>query len=180
MSYDHFEHCHRFAVWASARAAQRGFTSVENLRDALESTDIRACLLEPGFIDTNEYAFEILHRKWCNEIVKFLLDKNITNATFGRAAKLVAIYLKSMVVIGAHSQSPLATFAHPPIDRLLLQNLALAKDSNHKSLWKKTAWTKLDEKGYYNLLATLRTVLLESDPWWMIEKYWTVTNDSNN
>jgi hypothetical protein len=179
MSYDYFEHCHRFAVWASARAAQRGFTSVDNLRDALESTNIRACLLEPDFFDTNKYAFDVLHRQWCNTIVKFLLNKGIANATFGRAAKLVAIYLKSMVVVGAHSQTPLAAVAHPPIDRLLLQKLASAKISDHKSLWTKTSWTKLDEKGYYELLTTLRTVLHESEPWWMLEQYWTVTNDSN-
>jgi hypothetical protein len=37
-----FEHRHRFAVWAAARAAQRGFVTVEKLRDALEATDIVA------------------------------------------------------------------------------------------------------------------------------------------
>jgi hypothetical protein len=40
--YDVFEHRHRFAVWAAARAAQRGFVTVEKLRDALEATDIVA------------------------------------------------------------------------------------------------------------------------------------------
>jgi hypothetical protein len=29
-------HRHNFAVWAAARAAQRGFTTVENLKAALE------------------------------------------------------------------------------------------------------------------------------------------------
>ena len=44
MSYDLSEHRHRFAIWAAARASQRGFTTVENLRNALESTDIQDVL----------------------------------------------------------------------------------------------------------------------------------------
>jgi len=42
MPYDLAEHRHRFAVWAAARAAQRGFTTVKNLRAALQAADIRA------------------------------------------------------------------------------------------------------------------------------------------
>lgn len=33
--YSHFMQKHNFAVWASASAAQRGFTDVANLRDAI-------------------------------------------------------------------------------------------------------------------------------------------------
>ena len=179
MPYDHFEHRHRFAVWAGARAAQRAFTSVENLRDALESTDVRAYLSDPTSIDTDAQSFEAHHRKWCNAIVGFLSNRGIANATFGRAAKLIAVYLKAMVVVGAESQSSLAAVAHPPIDRVLLQNLASSPDFRplHKSAWRSTAWTKLNESTYYELLATLRTVVPEPEPWWKLEQYWAVTNE---
>jgi hypothetical protein len=41
MSYDLTEHRRRFAAWAAARGAQRGFTTVDSLRDALENCGIR-------------------------------------------------------------------------------------------------------------------------------------------
>jgi hypothetical protein len=179
MSYDHFEHRHRFAAWAGARAAQRAFTSVGNLRDALESTDIRAFLCDPLSLDVDAQSFDAHHRKWCNAIMIFLTNRGIAGATYGRAAKLIAIYLKAMVVIGADSQSKLAAIVHPPIDRVLLQNLAAAGQFNSalRTNWRKTAWTGLSESAYYELLATLRTVIHAPQPWWGLEQFWTVTND---
>ncbi|MEQ1774292.1 MAG: hypothetical protein ABL891_10970 [Burkholderiales bacterium] len=179
VSYDHFEHRHRFSVWAAARAAQRAFTSIDNLRDALQSTNIRAFLSDPESYDIAPQSFEAHHRKWCHAITAFLSNRDIANATFGRAAKLIAVYLKAMVVVGAESQSSLAAVIHPPIDRILLQNLALSPDfsSAYKSMWRSAAWTKLNESAYYELLATLRTVVPETDPWWKLEQYWTVTNE---
>ncbi len=174
MPYDHFEHRHRFAVWAAARATQRAFTSVENLRDALKSTHLPAFLRSPASLDTDAESFDTHHQEWCNAIVSFLSGRQIKGATFGRAAKLVAVYLKAMVVIGAHSQSRLATVAHPPIDRVLLQSLASSPDlkNPHKSEWRTTAWTKLDEQGYYKLISELRSVVPEPQPWWKLEQYW--------
>lgn len=178
MPYDHFEHCHRFAVWASARATQRGFTTTENLRDALESTCIRKFLAESKSTETDAKTFNSHHRKWCNAIVKFLSNKKIKNVTYGRAAKLVAVYLKAMVIIGARSKSRLAAVAHPPIDSLLLRKLADSfENSPHKTTWRATAWTKLDEKAYYELLATLRSVVPAPEPWWKIEKYWPMIRE---
>jgi hypothetical protein len=177
--YNHFEHRHRFAVWAGARAAQRGLTTVEHLRAALESTDIKAFVEESSAIEIGAQAFEILHRKWCNAIMSSLESGGITNATFGRAAKLVAVYLKAMIVVGTNAQSSLAAIVHPPIDRNLLQNLASSPDikSPHSAMWRSIAWTKLDETAYYELLVTLRTAVPVPEPWWKLEQYWTVTNE---
>ena len=178
MSYDLFEHRHRFAVWAGARAAQRGFATVENLRDALEATNIRQFVADSSSLDIGAAAFEVQHRIWCHSIVDYLSEKGVANATFGRAAKLVAVYLKSMIVVGPHAGSALAKIVHPPIDRILLQNLGMSSEiqSDHKKAWLATSWTMLDEPGYYSLLSQLRTVLGGSDPWWAIERHWTVTN----
>ncbi|MEY4730369.1 MAG: hypothetical protein RL020_1527 [Pseudomonadota bacterium] len=179
MPYDHFEHRHRFAVWAGARAAQRGFTTVKNLRDALEATSIRKYLAQSESVEIDAKTFEDHHRKWCNEIVEFLLRRGLNGVTFGRAAKLVAVYLKAMVVVGEEARKSLAGVAHPPIDKLLLQNLASSHNfsSDYKSLWRSTAWTNLNEDDYYKLLATLRTVIPVTEPWWKLEQYWTVTNN---
>ncbi len=179
MVYSYFEHRHRFAVWAGARATQRAFTSVKNLRDALEQTNVRNFLEVPDSFNVNADQFESKHREWCNSIVDFLSERGVKNATYGRAAKLIAIYLKSMVVLTEHSASNLATVTHPPIDRILLQNLAASQEikSQYKASWRIATWTTLNECDYYELIAELRSVLPAPEPWWKLERYWTVTNE---
>ena len=79
---------------------------------------------------------------------------------------------------GASSES-LGCGIHPPIDRILLQNLASSSafSSPYKVQWRSVAWTSLDEGAYYSLIAQLRTVLPVATPWWKIEQFWTVTSD---
>lgn len=177
--YGLLEHRHRFAVWAAARAAQRAFTSVVNLREALESTEIQTFLEQPESLQTSQESYERNHRNWCNQIVEFLENRSIANVTFGRAAKLVAVYVKTMIVISSHAHTNLATNAHPPIDSVLLKNLAGPEgvQSPHNRYWRTIAWTKLDEESYYQLIVQLRAVLPPDEPFWMLENYWNVTND---
>ncbi len=178
--YTWFEHRHRFAVWAAARAAQRGFTSVDVLREALESTSVQSVLERRDSLNTDSATFESWHRDWCRGICRYIAERGIDGATYGRAAKLVAIYLKTMVVIGPDHDSALAGVIHPPIDRLLLQNLAAAPgvDRRLRAKWRTVSWTALDERGYHELLTELRTVLTPDEPWWMLERFWTVSGRS--
>jgi hypothetical protein len=147
MPYDITEHRHRFAVWAAARAAQRGFTTVRNLRDALQTTDIQKILAAPSTFDISAAQFDELHRRWCSAICSNLIERQNLKATYGRAAKLIAIYLKTIVVMGNESDSSLGRHMHPPIDRVLLQGLAASGriTSPHKAAWRSISWTQLDE-----------------------------------
>jgi hypothetical protein len=101
----------------------------------------------------------------------------VGEGTFGRAAKLVAVYLKATVVVGGDPETSLARVAHPPIDRILLQNLARAEelDSPHQRAWARTNWTQLSEDAYYELIVQLRACLKAGEPLWHLERYWTVT-----
>lgn len=179
MPYDLFTHRHNFAVWAAARAAQRGFTNVQNLKEALEASGVQRFLPDPAFTDVNCTRFDELHRSWCTAIVNCLNARNIPNVTFGRAAKLIAIYLKAMVITGGSAYSTLGRCIHPPIDRRLLQ--ALASDSRHdkqeRDGWRQTNWTQINENEYYELIKTLRATLSPEIPFWMLEEYWTVVDD---
>ncbi len=179
MPYDLFEHRHRFSLWAAARATQRGFTSVENLRDALENSGIPNFLRNPDATTTDEAAFERHHKIWCRSIVDFLRNRNIAKVTYGRAAKLVAVYLKSMVIIGPYAETLLASLAHLPVDRILLQNLSRSPEihSQYKRTWQTINWTELDEQSYYDLIAQLRNYLRGDEPFWGLERFWTVIND---
>lgn len=178
--YSHFTHKHRFAVWASARAAQRGFTTVANLRDALEQSGVVEFLGKPAALGTSQRTFDALHARWCRRIVRYLRRKEVQGVTFGRAAKLIAVYLKTMVVVGADHESSLARVAHPPIDRLLLRNLARAKAIKcpHKRGWSELNWTELTEAKYKRLIGQLRSCLQADEPMWHLEKYWVVTNEA--
>lgn len=178
MSYDLFEHRHRFAVWAAARASQRGFASVEMLRDALEGSDIVRFVRRPESLNVNAKAFEAHHRRWCTAIIERLDGQGIANVSYGRVAKLIAVYLKTMVVVGPHATSSLASVAYPPVDRILLHHLASSDlDSPHKSKWRVTTWTTLDDARYYALMSELRGALTKDEPFWKLERYWTVTDD---
>ena len=179
MPYDLFEHRHRFSAWAAARATQRSFTTVENLRDALQNCGIVDFLRNPDAENTDEVTFQNQHKIWCRSIVDFLNDRGIDKVTYGRAAKLVGVYLKSMVIIGTDANSSLAAVAHPPIDRILLKNISRTQEiqSSHQVRWRSINWTELTEESYYDLISQLRDCLVAGDPFWKLEKFWTITND---
>ena len=174
MSYDLAEHRHRFAVWAAARASQRGFTTVKNLRNAVQATDIREVLSAPQTAQVSAAQFDALHRAWCSSICSSLRRRRIAGVTYGRAAKLVAVYLKATVIMGEGCNSSLGRNLHPPIDRILLQGLASSGriTSPHKAAWRSINWTQLNESAYYELIDQLRGAIPCDAPFWTIEEYW--------
>jgi hypothetical protein len=112
--------------------------------------------------------------------MSWLIKAGIKNVTFGRAAKLIGIYLKGMVVLGSGYGSSLSRVAHPPIDSILLSKLARSPEvvSAHKAGWARVRWTQLDEGAYYRLIGQLRAALSPDAPFWILEQYWTVTDES--
>lgn len=171
--YTIHEHRHRFAAWAAARAAQRQFTTVARLRSALDATNIRATLAAPETHETSPTEIDALHRSWCEAICKSLSQASVMDVTYGRAAKLVAVYLKTLVLMGEGCETALGRCLHPPIDRILLKALAASPTvvSPHKRAWRKTNWTQLDEAGYYRLVDQLRAVLPPDAPFWRLEEF---------
>lgn len=177
MNYDIFRHRHNFSVWAAARATQRGFTTVDKLRDALQNSGLVEFVRDNASFEIDAATFATRHAEWCNKIIEILKVSGVANVTFGRAAKLVAVYIKSMVVVGPHAQTSLARVAHPPIDWILLRNLSrlekLPRDA--KRVFRTTNWTDLDRDGYYALIRLIQDSMPGLDPFWRLEEYWTVT-----
>ena len=106
--YTLFRHRHNFAVWAAARASQRAFTTVKNLREALEGCGVVQALKEPSRWPSSAADFDALHRIWCRSICQHLCGIRVQNVTYGRAAKLVAVYLKAMIVAGGYDDTHLS------------------------------------------------------------------------
>ena len=176
MAYTEFKHKHNFSVWAGARAAQRGFTNVELLRDALDQCGVTDFSENLNLIN-NVDDFNIKHKEWCESICDYLNEKGVQKVTYGRAAKLIAVYLKSIIVL-PNIHTPQASFIHPPIDRILLQNLSKhsAVTQENKKLLKNTNWTELDETNYLKVLQVICNII-GTEPNWKIEEFWTITND---
>jgi hypothetical protein len=151
------EHKHIYAVWTAARAVQRSFTGATRVKidKAINDSGLR----EPW----PEVPYDDLHRRWARSIMQSL------NCSYGRAAKIIAVYLKTTVVM---AEGQMAEVVHPPIDGQLL--LALSRDTQYakkdRPHWRTLAWTKLDETGYWSLIESLRRNGLEIN--WRLERYW--------
>lgn len=144
------------------------------LSKALSECGVKKFLkAEEQHATVTEESFRKLHVMWCKSAEKIVADQNV-GIDYGRIAKLIAIYIKSMIVNGPGHESALADVAHPPIDSYLLKELAKrtdVKDAAKKKLWRNVTWTTLKDFEYYALIDTLK-VLNDAKPFWMLEKYW--------
>jgi hypothetical protein len=177
MTYTHFQHRHNFAVWCAARAVQRGFAKSLVLKDALEKSGVVEFLRDNHETVISQREFDEHHDKWCASILATWERKHVEGASYGRAAKLLAVYLKSMIVVQVNASS-LSDVAHPPIDRIILQNISKDKGIHHpnKGQWKGINWTQLDKPGYKKLVHDFRQVF-SGRPFWAIEEYWAIPDD---
>ena len=169
MAYTFEKHLHNYACWTAARAVQRNFATTDKIIKAIESSDL--IRVEELKIETaTEY--DRFHKVCCNQIIDFFKNQLDISASYGRAAKIVAIYLKTAVVIRYSGEGKLASITHPPIDRILLTNL----HNNHPELGvDKINWTKLDEQSYFDLISKIRILPLKN--FWELEEYWDVSNE---
>lgn len=171
------DHRHRYAAWCAARAAGRGLPGGTNaaFRAALEASELPALLR--GSVEQWPWSaalFDRAHQRWCGAAVGSLHAQGATAATFGRAAKLVAIYIKTLVVCGGHEGTRLARVAHPPIDRVLLQALSRQQrfPDGERAMWRSTVWTTMGVDAYDEVILSLRSVGLDADGFWRAERWW--------
>jgi hypothetical protein len=118
--------------------------------------------------------FDEQHKIWCREICAFLMKNDVCDITYGRAAKLINVYLKAMLVI-PNPESEVSYIIHPPIDEKLLKNTAkdksLVMPTESKRKLRNCAWTKIDENEYFEIITILRNTI-KNKPFWFIEKNW--------
>lgn len=174
VAYDIAEHVHRYSTWTAARAVSRNFTNTARVRSAIEASDLPETVAgDPSKWPSTSVEADIAQRRWAGQVLTALLDAGISTATFGRASKIVAIYLKTVVIMRM-PEHPFAKVAHPPIDAILLA--AIARDvripGGLRSLCRATRWTQLDEASYCRLVAGFRDVGLDQPAFWSIERYW--------
>jgi len=175
LEYGIEKHAHIFAVWAASRAA-----SVKQCRFKVQ--DGRGILEECGFkpeFSTPEYlpkATEIdsQHRLWRDQACCFAKGLGKDNFTHGIAAKLINVYLKSRFVCGGYHDDDRVKALHPPIDRLLLEELGRQKIWRHGIELKdarKKGWSNMTSSDYEGLITLIRDNMPDK-PLWMIEENW--------
>jgi hypothetical protein len=171
------EHQHRFSIWAAARSIQRGLANVRigTIDAALMACGVGEIADTEAKWPTTEALFDRAHRKWCRAIMRNLQSAGVGDMSYGRAAKLTAVYLKCRIVVGGHHEHSFANVIHPPIDRILLQALSKrvrAKDPAFGTFLRTVTWTSLAEANYWDLIARLRSAGLDKPAFWCIERFW--------
>ncbi len=169
MKYNFSQHLHNYSVWTAARASQRGWKNAKTplIKRAIDNSDL---IIFHTLKEINSpEKFDIFHRDTAYKIITSLSNSGI-EASYGRAAKIISIYLKTSIIISESGVGMFSKIIHPPIDDILLKNLNKA----NKTLGLKgIKWTKLSEKEYFEVIKKLRTLVFES--FWELEKYWTLT-----
>ncbi|WP_100644035.1 hypothetical protein [Alteromonas facilis] len=136
----------------------------------------------------NSFILEMLDESRVNEVItRFNLESkkslDCRNFTYGIAAKMLNVYLK-VFFLGELGAKKFADFIHPPIDRLLLEQLRkIDKEHfsfkkhdfpNHKLNSGVPAWTQLDNKQYSLIIQKIKQYLANQsvEGMWQIEFAW--------
>jgi hypothetical protein len=91
------------------------------------------------------------------------------------AAKLINCYLKVRFVCAEHNNDNRVGSLHPPIDAVLLKELARIDFCGRAKEWRKfkrAGWSKFDSSTYEDLINLIRRSLPRGTPLWQIEKHW--------
>lgn len=176
--YDIHQHKHSYAIWTAFRAWSRKLKGGDlaltqrliefaGLRDVQGPEDISP--------DVDAWLLEKMRL-----IVDYANQSQIQGINYGRAQKLVNIYLKTKLVCGGHEAHPKVSQLHPPLDRELFEGLrrvfrkqktsdaAVAFAAAQKAC---SAWTKFELQDY---LAHIKAIkfFMAGQPLWMIEEHW--------
>jgi hypothetical protein len=168
-------HQHRLAAWAAARAASASPVcrfSVENSVSILDAAGFDAGFSAPEMLPEPDCC-DRTHREWRKAVIAAAAKQDLL-FTHGIAAKLINVYLKVRFVCGGHHKHARVKCLHPPIDALLLTQLAAENFGGHASQWRKfrnKRWSRYDSETYQNVIDLIRQSL-PNQPLWKIEEHW--------
>lgn len=177
--YDFGEHCHRYACWVAARAASVSRFSNGQIASFIDDLQIKQ---EVEKLRKKKSLSHEIYKKWFEDIVtgmeksmnlsqkaKTDRKKKLRNISFGIAAKVVSVYVKTYEIIPEKGISVLSTYAFPPIDSFLLKKLKAAGIIEIE----KTNWSTFNKNEYFRIIEILRNNK-SGFPFWMIEKNWEI------
>ncbi|MBV7547416.1 hypothetical protein KW849_14085 [Pseudomonas sp. PDM26] len=195
-NYSFAEHAHRFAVWAAGRAYSRsggdgGGYSVPYAQRMLEAAGMRD-INTPEDLPCKEGIDAFIHERIeavraarPATYVHHKTGKNETfRCTYGRAQKLVNVYLKSKLVCGGYHDDERVERLHPPIDRKLLIGLSafceVVADQDEYAEFRKNlldaqalgdSWVIFSQSTYEAYIKAIQS-LQQDKPLWAVEEHW--------
>ena len=171
------EHIHRFASWAAstgARASKKCRFKVEQGKEIIENSGLYEICKNINNLPIAK-EFDSFHLKIRNNMITEAKKNNLPNFTHGVAAKLINIYMKAIFINSKQYNVNKIKCIHPPIDRILLNELYKSNVDFKKEIWnkyKKIGWSNFDNHDYQNLIDNIKHVTPKNDGLWTIEKYW--------
>ncbi|MEQ1708834.1 MAG: hypothetical protein ABL864_10965 [Terricaulis sp.] len=182
MTYSASMHARNFALWAAARAAQRGATGATTRAFAagFEGAGLETEFAATATAPWSAGKFDEAHERWCSDLVaRFQATASreaVEKRSFshGRVAKFLNVFLKAAYIIPNRTMHRgFIDVVHPPIDRRLLAAIPRSNLSKSEKKVLKENWTKYERDGYFAAIAILRKVNGDGEPFWKIERYWT-------
>jgi hypothetical protein len=173
--YTFEEHSHRYACWTAARSASISRFSNIEIAGFIQRISLRLKLEK---LRAQKNVAHWQYKNWFIENVRLLKEEMETNSvripakhrkiSFGIAAKVMSVYVKTYEVITSKGRSNLSQVAFPPIDRFLLSGLT----GGVRGLQIKP-WSQLQEKEFLLLIEKLRSYVGDN-PFWTIEENWNL------
>lgn len=165
-AYTFNQHRHNYATWTAARAVQRNFTTTGKIKYAIERSGLRDFSESDQNITKGE--FDQLHQIWAEQLTHAFSSKGVPNCSYGRAAKIISIYLKTSIILCNKANCNRSPLIHPPIDGILLRNVSQCEGlSDLKSI----KWTILSKDEYWHLTKRLTDHFKFFD--WRLEHFWS-------
>jgi hypothetical protein len=196
------EHRHRFAIWTASAASRQGIKikgyKNELVKKAIDTITININAQEVTMRDITSNT--IIQNKFCmnfDEYFTNVCNKYIesingnyeleTDISFGKAAKAVSVYFKTMIVCGGNAESTFGEKLYPPIDRVLIESIWKNKQEffygnedlinrfkyASRNNDKVKSWSQLSQDEYQELVKILKEAN-NSGPLWKIEEYWSL------
>ena len=149
----------------------------------LPASEFSPSKYHPNKFDPNNFPlnrFDDLHAKIRQDLIKVAKEK-ITNKkmkfTHGVAAKFINVYFKAMFLNDVPPecivQEMRINALHPPIDSVLLQNLAEEKVGDLEKFWKEKenkGWSNFSSDDYEDVIQHIKYVT--KGRLWEIEEFW--------
>lgn len=174
--YEIERHKHVVAAWSAATGARASKLCRFKVREGVAI--LEACGFDAGFSTPDHLPkprqLDATHRAWREAVIKSAQAQGLS-FTHGVAAKLINCYLKVRFVCGGYHDHERVRCLPPPIDALLLSELARKNVGGFKQDWRHLhtqAWSKFDSAMYERVIDLIRRVLPPGEPLWKIEEHW--------
>ncbi|WP_244818580.1 hypothetical protein [Caballeronia sp. Lep1P3] len=177
------KHKHMYAKWCAAAAYRRGLPGANNSLafELIEGSGLSE-VTGPEHIGQNVDEWQM---SFMETIEAAALQSGVSGFSFGRAQKLVNIYLKTVLVCGGHHRHPSVALLHPPLDRELFGGIRSFLSKNHTAMgeaWsaftaaqnRNSKWTTFTKIDYVAHIDAIK-LLMAGKPLYQVEEYWDLS-----